>query len=181
VTAQGLGDSFGSFVGKDRWTLDLPGVYRYTLEAEWQGHKGFMPGLPRTGGELYVIEKERPAGLRGISLGLPTQSSFAPTSQLVITGTSTAQTIRYAAVIPGAAILQGSLPVEGGRFKYTFDPAAVAKSTPTYDTVNLVTGKPEIGDVVHLTFFSEEKTLGGAVYHSFVRLIIRGNKVLYVR
>ena len=71
--------------------------------------------------------------------------------------------------------------MEKGRFRFFFDPAAINTTTPTYDTVNLVNGKPEIGDVVHLTFFSEEKTPAGAVYHSFVRLIIRGNKVLYVR
>jgi hypothetical protein len=181
VTAQGMGDSFGSFVGKDRWTLDLPGVYRYTLEATWEGFKGYMPGLPKSGGEFYVIEKTPPAGAKGILLDLPTQSSFPPASGLVITGTSSASEIRYAAVIPGAAILQGTVPVEKGRFRFFFDPAAINKTTPTYDTVNLVSGKPEIGDVVHLTFFSEEKTPGGAVYHSFVRLILRGNKVLYVR
>jgi hypothetical protein len=181
VTAQGAADSFGSFVGKDRWTLDLPGVYRYTLEAIWQGYKGFMPGLPKSGGEFYVIEKTPPAGAKGIMLDLPTQSSFPPAAGLVITGTSTASEVRYAAVIPGAAILQGTVPVDKGRFRFFFDPAAINRTTPTYDTVNLVNGKPEIGDVVHLTFFSEEKTPAGTVYHAFVRLIIRGNKVLYVR
>lgn len=181
VVAQGTGDSFGSFVGKDKWLLDVPGVYRFTLEADWQGYKGAMPGLPQTGGELYVIEKERPAGATGLRLNLPEQSSFPPATGLKISGRSTAQTVYYAAVIPGAVVLQGTLPVNGGQFAYFFNPAEIAKTTPTYDTTNLVTGKSEIRDVVHLTFFSAEVSPAGVVYHSFVRLIIRGNTVLCVQ
>ncbi len=181
VTATGAGDASGSFVGKDRWTLDLPGVYRYTLQGEWQGHRGVMPGLPESGGEMYVIEKARPAGAKGLLLNLPTQSTFAPATGLIITGTTSAREVRYAAVIPGAAILQGVVPAQGGTFRYFFDPAAINKATPTYDTTNLVSGKPELGDVVHLTFFSKEQTPAGETYHAVQRLIIRGNKVLYVR
>jgi hypothetical protein len=176
-----VGDSFGSFVGKDKWPLDLPGVYTYTLEAEWNGYTGVMPGLQKTGGELYVIEKDRPANAKGLSFNLPAQSAFPANGVLTLKGASTAKTVRYAAVIPGAAILQGNLPVQNGRFEYTFDPAAVSKTTPTYDIFNLVNGKPEIKDVVHLTFFSAETAPGGAVVHAFARLILRGNTVLYVR
>ncbi len=181
VTAQGPGDGFGSFVGKDKWLLDLPGVYRFTLGAEWQGHAGRMPGLPSEGGEFYVIEKDRPANAPGLVLDLPTQSTFPPGSTITIKGKSTAQEVRYAAVIPGAAVLQGALPVSGGKFQYTFNPTEINKTTPTYDIANLVTGKPEIRDVVHLTLFSRETTAAGIPYHSFVRLILRGNTVLYVR
>ena len=100
---------------------------------------------------------------------------------LTVTGTSSAAEIRYAAVIPGAAILQGTVPVVGGKFTFRFDPAAVNRAIPTYDTVNLVNNRPEIGDVVHLTFFAEERLPGGADYHDFARLILRGNRVIYAR
>jgi hypothetical protein len=73
------------------------------------------------------------------------------------------------------------LAVNGGRFAYYFDPKAISSATPTYDVINRVSGKPEIKDVVHLTFFAKEAAPGGAPYHSFVRLIIRGNQVLYAR
>ena len=130
VTAQGAGDAAGSFVGKDRWPLDVAGVYRYTLGAEWQGHKGVMPGLPADGGEFYVIEKERPAGVTGLRLGLPSQSTFPAAAGLTITGTSSAAEVRYAAVIPGAAILQGTVPVVGGRFTFRFDPCRRQQGHP---------------------------------------------------
>jgi hypothetical protein len=39
-------------------------------------------------------------------------------------------------------------------------------------------GKTEIGDVVHLTFFSEEKTAAGVAYHSFARVMLRGSTVI---
>lgn len=181
MAATGTGDRFGTFAGKDRWTLDIPGIYRYHLDAEWQGYLGVMPGLPPSGGEFYVIEKDRPAGAPGIVLNLPQQSTFRPDGGFAIEGSSTAESVHYAAVIPGAVIDQGSLTVSGGRFQYYLDPKVINRNTPIYDIANRVTGAPDIKDVIHLTFFSKERTAEGAVYHSFVRVIIRGNVVLYTR
>jgi hypothetical protein len=181
MVARGQGDRFGSFAGTDRWTLDVPGAYRFFLEAEWQGYKGYMPGLPPQGGEFYVVEKDRPANAPRLQLNLAVQSTFTPTAGLTITGSSTAQEVRYAAVIPGAVIAQGTLAVNGGRFQYFFDPAAINKETPTYDTVYLPTGRSEIKDVVHLTFSSKEVAPDGKTYHSFTRVILRGNQVIYVK
>jgi len=179
VVAQGVGDATGAWAGKDRWTLDVPGVYRYTVDGEWNGYKARVPGLPKEGGEFYVIEKDRPAGAPGIVFNLPPLSKFDPAKGTKFTGTSTAKTINYAVIIPGAVLAQGTLPVTNGKFEFVFDPAALHQLAPTYDTTNNVTGKPELGDVVHLTFFSEETS--PTVYHSFVRLIIRGNTVNYTR
>lgn len=181
VTAQGTGDKFGTFAGKDQWLLDVPGLYTFTLEAKWQGFSGHMPGLSQEGGWMYVIEKERPADATGLVLDLPPQSTFPANGALTINGTSTGKTIYYAAVIPGAVIAQGIVSVKNGRFTYTFDPKAITENTPTYDIINLVNGKPEIKDVVHLTFFSKEKTASGVEYHSFIRVILRGTTVLYTR
>jgi hypothetical protein len=44
---------------------------------------------------------------------------------------------------------------------------------------NQTSGKPELSHVVHVTFFSRETA--PTTYHSFVRLIIRGNAVHYTR
>jgi hypothetical protein len=96
-------------------------------------------------------------------------------------GSSSADLIEYAAAIPGAVADQGTIQVQGGQFEFRWDPAAISRRTPIYDVLNLTSGKPEIYDVVHLTFFSREKAKDGSSYHSFVRLIIRGNKVLYTR
>jgi len=140
-----------------------------------------MPGLPRDGGEFYVVEKEQPAGTSGLKLNLPGESTFNPARELVITGNSTARKIYYAAVTPGAVLDQGSVPVTGGKFEYRFNPAAINRKVPAYDIVNLKTRQPEIKDVVHLTFFSEEVTPGGGTYHTCVRLILRGTTVIYAR
>jgi hypothetical protein len=40
---QGTADAFGSYAGSTRATLDVPGVYRYFLEGEWQGFRR-LPG-----------------------------------------------------------------------------------------------------------------------------------------
>ncbi len=178
---QGVGDRFGSFVGADKAVLDMPGVYRFWLEADWEGHKGYMPGLPREGGDIYVVERDRPADARNLLLDLPNQTTFPSALGITIAGSSTARSVRYAAVIPGAVVEQGSLQVHDGRFEYFFDPGKFNSITPTYDNVNLVTGRPEIGDVVHLTFFSGETMPDGRTYHSFARVIIRGNKIFYAR
>ncbi len=179
VVAQGTGDATGSFAGKDKWPLDIPGVYRYTIDSDWNGYKAVVPGLPPEGGEFYVIEKERPANARGLAFDLPPLSKFDPAKGVTFKGSSTAKTIHYAAVIPGAVLAQGTLPVTNGKFEFTFDPAAVNKVAPTYETTNNSSGKPEVGDVVQVTFFSEETS--PSVYHSFVRLVLRGNVVNYTR
>ena len=180
-TWTGTGDKFGGFAAADRITMDVAGIYHYTLDAEWNGHKAHMPGLPPDGGDLYVIEKDRPADATGLALDLPEEKSFPATGVLTITGSSTASTVYFAAVIPGCVIDQGNLKVANGRFLYTFDPNAVNLRAQTYDIKNRITQAPDIKEVVHLTFFSEETSPGGQMYHSFVRLIIRGNRVLYTR
>jgi hypothetical protein len=181
VTTTGTGDSFGLLVGKDRWLMDIPGVYRYRVEANWEGHQGYVPGLPSDGGMLFVIEKERPVGAKELTINLPNESKFNPAGTLKITGTTSAQVVYYAMVIPGAVVAQGSLPVKDGRFEYVFDPVKVNQTAPTYDITNQSSGKSEIGDVVHLTFFSQEKGPDGNPFHSFQRIILRGNTVLNVK
>ncbi|MBI2324372.1 MAG: hypothetical protein HYU87_05380 [Chloroflexi bacterium] len=82
-------------------------------------------------------------------------------------------------ISPGAVLAQGTIPVRDGKFSFTFDPARIHELAPSYDIVNEATGKPYLADVVHLTFFSKETS--PVTYHSFVRLIVRGNKVHYTR
>ncbi|MBC7876509.1 MAG: copper amine oxidase N-terminal domain-containing protein [Anaerolineales bacterium] len=181
VVASGIADSTGSFVGKDRWTLDVPGVYRYTIDSDWNGYKALVPGMPQEGGEMYVIEKEKPAGATGITFNLPALSKFDSAKGTKFVGNSTAKEINFAVIIPGAVLMQSTIPVIDGKFEFNFDPAALHNIAQTYDTTNTKSGKPELGDVVHLTFFSEETTPSDITYHSFVRLIIRGNTVHYAR
>ena len=89
--------------------------------------------------------------------------------------------MRYAAVIPGCVLDQGTLEVKNGRFEYFFDPKVMNYRTSTYDVANRNTGTPEIKDVVHLTFFSKEAAPSGGDYHDFVRLILRGNRAFYTK
>jgi hypothetical protein len=138
-----------------------------------------MPGLSPSGGDLYVIEKDKPTDAPSMKLNTPEQSSFSPTGTFTISGTSSGQIINYAAVIPGAVIAQGTVPVQKGKFSYTFDPAIVARTFPTYDIVNLNNGNPEIKDVVQLTFFSAETGVNGKMYHSFARVLFRGATIYF--
>ena len=179
VVASGVGDAGGSWAGTDRWILDVPGMYRYTVESDWNGHKGLVPGMPKEGGAIYVIEKERPANAPGITFQLPPLSTFDPSKAIMFAGASTAKEVSYAMIIPGAVLAQGTTPVKNGRFEFTLDPASLHDIAQTYDVKNQVTGKAELADVVHLTFFSKETS--PTTYHSFVRLIIRGNTVHYTR
>ncbi len=181
VVAAGTGDASGSFAGKDRWILDIPGVYRYTIDSDWNGHKALVPGMPEEGGVIYVVESKKPEGAQGITFTLPPLSKFDPEKGTKFIGSSTASEVNYAVIIPGAVLDQGTIPVTGGNFEYVFDPEELHSIAQTYDIRNTNTGIPALGDVVHLTFFSEETTAKGAVYHSFVRLIIRGNTVNYTK
>ncbi len=180
VSTTGLGDKFGSYVARDKFIMDQPGVYRYTMDGEWQGFKGDVPGLPAEGGDIYVIEANKPAGAAELQLDIPEESAMDPVAGIRITGKSTASRVYAAAVIPGAVIDQQWLEVSGGKFAYALNPKAIESWTQTYDTAHRVTGVPTIGDVIHLTFFSKEEGPLGA-WHSYRRVIVRGTKVLNIK
>ena len=180
VTSSARGDASGSAVGA-RWVLDKPGVYKFNLEGEWEGHRGIMPGLPPEGGDIYVVEMGKPKDAPEIKFNLPVESTFDATRGVSIPGTTTAETVYYAAVIPGAVIDQGYLPVSGGKFEYFFDPQRINERVPTYDIRYRVNNQPQLGDIVHLTFFAREKHPNGTPYHSFARIILRGNRMVVAR
>ena len=181
VAASGVADSTGSFAGKDRWTFDIPGVYRYKIDSDWQGYHGLVPGIPNGEGEIYVIENAKPDGAAGMTFNLPPMSQVDPAKATAFVGNSTAQEVSYAVIIPGAVLEQGTIPVNGGQFTYVFDPARLHQIAQTYDTTLTGSGKPQLGDVVQLTFFSREQAPDGTPYHTFVRLLLRGNTVFYTK
>jgi hypothetical protein len=173
----GVSDAYGSFSGKDKFLLDTPGMYTYRVDADWNGYRAVMPGLPATGGNLYVLEAQQPANATGIQVTVPDGKTFDPVAGIHITGTSTADNVQYALVMPGAVLDQGELPVIGGKFDYFLNPSDLHSRAATYDIANRTTGKPELGDVLHLSLFAKEKTADGQNYHSFVRVVVRGNQV----
>lgn len=178
-TTTGNADQYGYFAATDRWTLDKAGLWSYTINATWNGYQGKVPGLPMEGGWIFVLENSPPPAT-GMTLKLPAIQTFSPITGLAITGNSTASRVYYAAIIPGAVLEEGSVPVVNGTFQYTFDPQHMADKIKTYDIVNLVNGKAEIGRVVHLTFFSEEQGPNGD-FHSFARVVLRGTTAVYVK
>jgi hypothetical protein len=177
--ATGKGDQYGYFVATDKWALNQAGVWTYTVDATWNGYKGKVPGMPESGGWIFVLENGDPPG-PGMTLSMPVKQTFSPVTGFNVTGQTTASNVYYAAIIPGAVLEQGILPVSNGEFLYDFDPQRMADKIITYDIINLVNGKPEIGRVVHLTFFSEEQGSDGS-YHSFVRVVLRGTTAIYVK
>ncbi len=160
--AEGKGDSFGYFVSKEKWLLDQPGVWKYKVNATWNGFKGRVPGLPDEGGYIFVMDNEN-SGRPGITLNLSGQQTLSPTDGLVIHGSSSGSQVYFAAITPGAVLEEGTIPVIDGEFIYKFNPQKMADGIKTYDIINLVNGKPEIGRIVHLTFFSEEMGANGPV------------------
>jgi hypothetical protein len=177
---RGMGDKYGYFVGVDRWPLDQAGVWTYTVNASWNGYQGRVPGLPEMGGWIYVLENGTLPG-PGLNLTMPRQQTFSALTGLNITGQSTSSKVYVAAIIPGAVLEEVILPVSNDTFRYVFNPQNMANKIQTYDVINVVNGRPEIGRVVHLTFFSEELTASGVTYHSFARVILRGTTAIYVK
>ncbi len=173
---EGVGDAFGSFAGREQWALDEPGVYRYTVKADWQGIEGFVPGLREGKGYLFVAEKGRIDRPGLLLTTLP--EAFSIDQGLFISGGSTASKVYFTVIMPGCVIDQGELPVVEGRFTYHFDPVAVNRRIPIYDIENRRAGRREAGRVVHLSFFSEERALGGVKHHDFARVILRGTRVI---
>jgi hypothetical protein len=71
--------------------------------------------------------------------------------------------------------------VTNGRFEYLVNPKKFTQSTNTYDTENRVSGRAEIGDVLHITLFTREQGPDGAVAHRFARVLVRGTKMICVK
>jgi hypothetical protein len=173
----GVSDAFGSFSGAVKFPLDVPGIYQYTIDANWNGYPAVMPGLPPTGGEIYVLEAQPPANATGIQIVTADGTTFDPVAGIHIIGRSTAATVHYTVVMPGAVLDQGDLAVNNGQFDYYFNPADLHSRAQIYNIDNRVTGQPQLGDVVHLSLFSQEQTAAGDIYHSFARVIVRANQV----
>ena len=178
--ADGVGDRFGSFAGSAAWPLDVAGVYRYQIGATWNGFEGRMPGLPESGGEFFVYSASRPAGAAGLRIDGASQRTFSASTGVTIAGSTSASVVHYTLITPGAVIEQGDLAVQGGKFQYVFDPAAVHQKVPLYDVTSITTGKPQIGRVIHLTFFAEERA-GGAAFFDVSRVILRGTTFIAAR
>jgi len=178
--AEGVGDRFGSFAGPAAWPLDVAGVYRYQIRATWNGYEGRMPGLPESGGEFFVYSASRPPGAAGLRIDGASQRTFSAATGVTIAGTSSASTVHYTLITPGAVIEQGDLEVRNGKFQYGFDPVAVNQKVPLYDITSITTGKPQLGRVIHLTFFSEEKA-GASAYFDVTRVLLRGTTAIAAR
>lgn len=180
-TATGTGDAFGTFAGPAAWPLDVAGVYRYRVKGVWNGHEGRMPGLPETGGHFFVYSKTRPAGAAGLRIDGASQRTVSASSRTTITGRSAASQVYFTILTPGAVIDQGVLPVKAGSFSYVFDPVAINARVPIYDITSITTGAPQLGRVIHLTFYAEERTATGAVFHDVARVVLRGTTLLGAR
>ncbi|MBF0501590.1 MAG: hypothetical protein HQM09_15735 [Candidatus Riflebacteria bacterium] len=175
---EGVCDKFGHFIGHERWPLEQAGVYVFKISADWNGHKGYVPGLPEEGGFLFVRESTAP-NQSGLKLALAEQQTFDVTAGLKIDGSSSADEVCFTAIMPGAIIDQGRIPVKNGSFTYHLDPAEVNRRIPIYDIENRGTRHKEIGRIIHLTFFSFEKPTDIKPFHSFNRVVIRGTTALY--
>lgn len=178
-TCDGISDAYGSFSGPEAYPLDVPGIYRYQATGTWNGFTGKMPGLPASGGTFFVFPKDRPAST--LTLDLPATSTFPASGKLTVAGRSTADKVTYALIMPGAVLGQGEIPVNGGRFQLVVDPVELNRTAPIYDIRSVTTGAPQIGRVLHLTFFAQEKAADGSRYWDFKRLVVRGTTAVWTR
>ena len=178
--ATGVGDAAGSFAGPAAWPLDIPGIYRYQVRGRWNGFDARMPGLPDSGGHFFVYSRTRPPGAAGLRIDGASQRTFSAAAGTTISGTSSATTVHYTLITPGAVIEQGELAVRGGRFSFVFNPSAVNAKVPLYDIRSITTGQPQLGRVLHLTFFAEERTSAGSFF-DVARVILRGTTAIATR
>jgi hypothetical protein len=182
-SASGTADATGQWAGSAPYTLNQPGVYRYTLTASWNGFTGSMPGLPNNTGEFYVMSATRPPESRGLTVDIPSQSIFSFFSPLQIKGKSSASVVHYALLMPGAVIAQGSVPVTNGEYAIDLNPGEIHRTTPIFDLIYYVTGGElsvwGTGKILHLSLFSNETEASG--FWDFRRVITRGRTVISVK
>jgi hypothetical protein len=186
-TAEAVASNEGSWLSPTAFKLVDAGVYRFAVSGKWtdssgKEHTGGMPGLPTEGGEFYVASSMRPSGATGLTVEMPTISTFKLSEKLVVTGKSSAASVRYVLLMPGAILGQGEIPVVNGVYSLTLDPGTINKSTPIYDFINLATKQPHTygGRVMHLSLASKEK-FNGVEFWDVKRVIARGTVVIAVK
>lgn len=180
-STEGMSDALGGFAGPDRFSLDQVGLYRYWIEGEWQGHSGSMPGLPRDGGYLFVFDGTAAADPAALSSGLPSWSSFPAEAGFTVKGKTSCDKVYYAALMPGAVLAQGELPVVDGAWQYVFDPVALNKAAPIYDLTNPYSGKRDESRLVHVSFFGTKKDAEGRTRGYVDRIVVRGREVVHAK
>ena len=120
-----------------------------------------MPGLPEPGGEFFVYSKTRPAGATGLTIDGASQRTFSAATGHDDHRDERGGSVHYTLLTPGAVIDQGELPVVGGKFslRRSTRPPSTPRCRSTTSSASRP-GKPQIGRVIHLTFFSEERPGG---------------------
>ena len=168
--AEGIGNMEGYFFGRETWLLNEPGVWTYRIQAEFDGKPGRMPGLPSTGGWLFVTEKRNAMNAAKLDLGVPDKLPFDPAKGFKVQGVTTGKSVFLAAVVPGCVVGQWEIPVRTGRFEWQFDPGFIHERVPAYDIKHSASGRAQLGRIVHLTYFT--RTLTGS--WEWARIIVRG-------
>jgi len=85
VMAQGQGDRFGSFVGKDKWISIFREVYHFTLKRSGKVTKAICPDCLKDGGDS-MYRNGPAAGAPKLKLSLLSKVSFSPSGTLTIQG-----------------------------------------------------------------------------------------------
>ena len=157
-----------------------PGVYTYQITRTLERVRGPHARAARGGGEFFVYSATRPAGAAGLRIDGASQRTFSAAAGVTIAGTSSASRRALHAPHAGRGHRAGRSRGRGGKFQYVFDPAAVHQKVPLYDITSITTGKPQIGRVIHLTFFAEEKA-GASTFFDVTRVLLRGTTVIAAR
>ena len=180
-TAEGTGDAFGSFVGAERWPLDVTGVYRYRLDGRVERPPGGMPGLPTRAGSSTSSERRVPSGTAGCASRARRSATFSADDRRPDHGQQDRRTVRYAVIMPGAVIDQGELAVAGGRFRTGSTRSPSTRECRLYDVVNNRDRQAPDRPARPRHVLLEEETPAGTPFFDFARVILRGTTALQPR
>jgi hypothetical protein len=161
--------------------LNEPGVWRARQKLAYKGKTGDVLGSG-DGEYMFFVAPKDPKRCIDLEVDLPAFTALRPGQKVVLSGTLPGDvnegTLYYSTVSPGLILEEGSRPVEKGVFRYVFDPWEAGKKFPFYDTVNHLTGRPELCDTVIFNLFFVGKRKNGKDVFGVKVLAMRGNLVI---
>lgn len=170
---EGRADRRGVVKASPVLKADEPGVWDILASVEYNGIKGDIVGTRQ--GEYFVCAVgEDSTGFR-TTLPRVTKVPVANETKIPLRWDSDLKDveIRFAALMPGRVLEQGTFRPDGDTWAYTFSPAEFAIRAKNFDVRDLMTGEWKLGDTVVFQFCLTAKKPEGHNSHGVVRVFLR--------
>jgi hypothetical protein len=175
----GTADRRGIVRGSTRMAVDEPGAWDIGARVRHAGIEGGIVGTRN--GDYWVCASPGDVP-EPLLTDLPPATRIAPDTETRIplrwSGDLKDVSLRFAALMPGRVLEQGTVRPDGPGWSYVFSPAEWAVANTNFDYRDYVTGGTLLGDTVVFQFCMDARDPDGRDVHGTLRLFLRGDTLM---